>query len=97
MTVHEREQPPALPKFQTWCDMERGRMALVARTLKVSAPAVSGWRSGISRPVEHFRPAIEQLTGGDVPAGDWELPSERARRDESLGRAEQATGTDGAA
>lgn len=73
-------------------------MALVARTLGVSAPAVWSWKKGISRPSEHFREPLEKLTDGAVPANHWQLAEELALRVSALERvsAEQAkpTGTE---
>ena len=47
--------------------------AAIAKKLGISRPSVSAWTSGHSKPLRDMRTALELLTGGLVPAGDWDL------------------------
>lgn len=49
----------------------------VAKPLGVSEVAVSNWRLGRKRPVDHQRAKIEVLTKGKVPAKSWRTEAER--------------------
>lgn len=63
--------PTASEALRLWCDASRGRARQLALTLGVSERAVGYWRSGLWRPRPHHWDAIEQHTGGEVPAGLW--------------------------
>jgi len=48
----------------------------VAKDLSTDPEAVSRWARGETRPLPHFRAALERLHG--IPAADWMTGDERA-------------------
>lgn len=63
-------------------DPKRRTRGYIARSVGVSQPAVTGWLTGTSRPVEELRPALALLTG--IPRDAWRLKEERDREANAL-------------
>lgn len=75
-----------------WLGGDGRSQAKIAKALDVSQPSVHAWVRGAYRPEQHYRQALEALTG--IPASDWELPEEREKREAALIRIRSgATGT----
>lgn len=88
-------ESPARAKLVEWIAVDGHSQAQIARALAVSQPSVHAWVRGAYRPEQHYRQALEALTG--IPAADWELEEERTKRDEALARinADPSPGTHG--
>lgn len=90
------EQCEAVGKLSKWlaADDERSQAWLAAKC-GVKPPSVNAWMARQSRPITYLREVIEVLTGGHVKSSDWDLPSERAKRDDAI-RNIRAKATDAA-
>lgn len=87
-----RTNTAARRKFKIWMG-ERPRersQAAVGRSLKLTPTSIRQWMTGWARPESHHRQALEALTGGAVPAGEWETAKEKRQREEMIERLRSA-------
>jgi hypothetical protein len=98
MSSNERVAPrvdtPARRQLVAWMaeNPKRRSRGFIARSLGVSQPAVSAWITGISRPAEELRPALQLLAGIDPNL--WRTDDERGREIRALRLAARAQADD---
>jgi DNA-binding transcriptional regulator YdaS (Cro superfamily) len=79
------EQCEAVGKLSDWLAADEERcQAWLAAKCGVKPPSVNAWMSRQSRPITYLREVIEVLTDGYVQCPDWDLPSERVKRDDAI-------------
>lgn len=58
-------------KLKSWLKNSGMTQVFFAGKIGVTPDRLRKWMAGDSTPIPHFRQRIEELTGGEVKAGEW--------------------------
>ncbi len=86
-----KEECEAVTKLQRWMTDNKKTQAWIATRCGVRPPSVYDWLRRVSRPAQYLREIIAALTNGEVAEVDWELPSERTKRDDAIRQIREET------
>lgn len=61
----------AQKKLKAWLDDGGRKVSWLAQKVRANRSTVHQWLNGKQKPNPNYRVAIEEITGGEVPASEW--------------------------